>query len=400
MIRCISFDFLTILLGICLLAGCTKDNGGNPELPPADLSADATANCYIIPSAGSYSFKTVRGNSTKSVGDVAAAAVLWESFGTDVKPNVGDIVKSVEYKDGYVTFTTADPLNNGNALIAVMDAEDNILWSWHIWVCKDYTPTKDNQHVYNNNAGVVMDRNLGATSATLGDIHALGLLYQWGRKDPFLSAGNLPASTDDIIGEEENIYGKDATSNSYSVAASTLDWPRPVVTTDLTGKIDYAVKHPTTYIANGIDRDDWTRETPENRWYSNKKREYDPCPAGWRVPVDKEDIIDYSTIWNLAFGSGAWNTPSNWDKANLGMDFAKTDKKLGKNNSIWYPAAGGRNYRTGELIYVGGFCFCWTAHAMSDKSNASLLCFRNNGYVYPGEEAPRSWAASVRCVAE
>ena len=123
----ISFNLLTILLGVCILSGCTKDDGGNPKLPPADLSADATANCYIVPSAGSYSFKTVKGNSDNSVGDVATAVVLWESFGTDVKPNVGDIIKSVEYKEGHVTFTTANPLNNGNALIAVKDAEDNIL---------------------------------------------------------------------------------------------------------------------------------------------------------------------------------------------------------------------------------------------------------------------------------
>lgn len=54
-----------------------------------DLSADATANCCIVSSAGSYSFKTVNGNSTKSVVDVVIASVLWESFGTDVKPDVG-----------------------------------------------------------------------------------------------------------------------------------------------------------------------------------------------------------------------------------------------------------------------------------------------------------------------
>lgn len=395
------YFLLTILLGICSLAGCTKDDSGNTDLPPCDLSSDATANCYIVPAAGSYMFKTVKGNSSISVGDVAVAAVLWESFGTDVKPDVGDILKDVEYKDGYVSFTTANPLNNGNALIAVKDAEDNILWSWHIWVCKDYVPTKDNQHVYNNNAGIVMDRNLGATSATPGDIHALGLLYQWGRKDPFLSAGSIPARTEDsTIGEEDNIYGKDATSSTYSVAASTLDWPQPVATTGRTGKIDYAVKHPTTFIKSGDTLEDWAQESPETRWYSKIKGKYDPCPAGWRVPVDYEDIMDYSTIWNLALGSGTWKNPSNWDKANLGMDFAKTDKKLGKSSSIWYPAAGSRDYGTGELIYVGGFGCYWTAHGISGYSKSSLLSIKNDGYVYPRDEAPRSWGASVRCVAE
>ena len=39
-----------------------------------------------------------------------------------------------------------------------------------------------------------MDRNLGATSAALGDVGALGLLYQWGRKDPFLGSLSITES--------------------------------------------------------------------------------------------------------------------------------------------------------------------------------------------------------------
>lgn len=394
----ISFDFLTILLGFCLISGCTKDDGDDPKLPPADLSAEATANCYIVSAAGSYTFKTVRGNTATSVGDVATAAVLWESFGTDVKPKVGDIVKDVEYKDGYVSFATANPLNNGNALIAVKDADDNILWSWHIWVCKDYTPTKENQHVYNNNAGIVMDRNLGATSATPGDIHALGLLYQWGRKDPFLSAGSLPSKIDGIaIDEGDDLYGSGEASNSCTVAASTLEWPQPVEATAQTG-IEDAVKNPTTLFKT--DSNDWTKVDADTRWNTYTKTEYDPCPAGWRVPPEKNEYSNYNTIWDIAFDtSGIWRNPSNWDKTSLGMDFAKTDKKLGKAGSIWYPAAGGRENRTGALVYVGTLCSCWSAYAV-DRKAASILSVDNHGWVKPHDSAQRSWAASVRCVAE
>lgn len=392
----ISFSFLIILMGVCLLTACSKDNGGIINPPAADLSTDATANCYIVPSAGSYSFKTVRGNSDNSVGDVATAVVLWESFGTDVKPNVGDIIKSVEYTEGHVTFTTANPLNNGNALIAVKDAEDNILWSWHIWVCKDYTPTKDNQHVYNNKAGIAMDRNLGATSVTPGDVHALGLLYQWGRKDPFLSAGSLPSKIDGAtIEEDDDLYDSSDTPNSCTVAASTLDWPQPVATTAQTGIAD-AVKHPTTFFKS--ESSDWTAASTGTRWRNKEKTEYDPCPAGWRVPAVKEEYPDYYTIWSIAFDSGTWKNPSNWDKTNLGMDFAKTDKKLGKAGSIWYPAAGGREFRTGKLVYIGTLGSCWTAYAVNRK--AAILSIDNYGRVYPRDDAPRAWGASVRCVAE
>ena len=41
---------------------------------------------------------------------------------------------------------------------------------------------------YVNSNIVLMDRNIGALSATLGDPLSMGLLYQWGRKDPFLTA--------------------------------------------------------------------------------------------------------------------------------------------------------------------------------------------------------------------
>jgi hypothetical protein len=64
-----------------------------------------------------------------------------------------------------------------------MDADGVILWSWHIWLVQDQI----GYNTYANNAGVLMDRNLGATSAIEYDSGTIGLLYQWGRKDPFLS---------------------------------------------------------------------------------------------------------------------------------------------------------------------------------------------------------------------
>ena len=101
---------------------------------------------------------------------------------------------------------TVNAKKNGNAVVAVKK-DGKILWSWHIWACEGYNPDATAQK-YNNNAGVVMDRNLGATSATPGKPQTIGLLYQWGRKDPFLSGGKC------------TYEGK-----TYSMAASTItDW--------------------------------------------------------------------------------------------------------------------------------------------------------------------------------
>ena len=154
-----------------------------------DLSSSGSANCYIVSDSGLYKFKTVKGNSSESVGNVASASILWETFGTSVAPVPTDLIKAFCYKDGYIAFQTADTYKEGNAVIAAKDASGTILWSWHIWL----TDQPQGQEYYNN-AGTMMDRNLGATSATPGDVGALGLLYQWGRKDPFLGSSSISES--------------------------------------------------------------------------------------------------------------------------------------------------------------------------------------------------------------
>ena len=130
-----------------------------------NLSLSGSANCYIVSSVGLYKFKPVKGNSNESVGSVASASLLWETFGTDAAPMPSDLISGFCYKDGYIAFQTADTFKEGNAVIAAKDADGNILWSWHIW----FTDQPLGQ-VYYNNAGVMMDRNLGSTSATPGDV--------------------------------------------------------------------------------------------------------------------------------------------------------------------------------------------------------------------------------------
>lgn len=148
------------------------------------LDKDGSANSYIVSEAGSYQFIPTKGNSAEPVGTISSAEVLWETFGTDVIPNVGDLVKNVKYENGVISFDTPETFAEGNAVIAAKDASGTILWSWHIWLTD-----KPNELVYKNNAGTMMDRNLGAISAEEKvEYESIGLLYQWGRKDPFLNA--------------------------------------------------------------------------------------------------------------------------------------------------------------------------------------------------------------------
>ena len=313
--------------------------------------------------------------------------VLWETFGTDTAPQEGDLVKAdVEYSDGYVYFSTADTYKKGNAVIAVKDDKDTestgddvILWSWHIWLTDQ--PVSQTYYVYNSAfesfteevAGVMMDRNLGATSADPGEVGALGLLYQWGRKDPFLGSSSISVSTE---------------------AASTVTWPANVASAAETGTIEYAVSHPTTFITCNTANKDWyytdTENIDDTRWTTSESEKsiYDPCPAGWRVPDGGEE-----GIWSKAKGSSL-DYNRNYDSTDLGMNFSG---EFGTYLTIWYPAAGCRDYG-GSLYGVGNYGFCWSATPRG--SSAFTLYFYTSGLVSPSFNYYRAEGYSVRCLQE
>ena len=303
---------------LCVMPEVTIEESYLPEGPLNDLSENGTANCYIISNSGSYKFTPTKGNSNESVGEIASAEVIWESFGIDVTPNVGDLVKRVKYKDGVIYFDTQSEYKEGNAVIAAKDAGGTILWSWHIW----FTDHPEGQE-YFNDAGTMMDRNLGATSATPGDVGALGLLYQWGRKDPFLGSSSISESVE---------------------AKSTITWPSS--SWGGTTTIASAIANPTTFIEAYSENFDWyhsiSSSNDNTRWTesSNDKSIYDPCPVGWRVPDG-----DSNGVWSKALGSNL-DFDYTYDSANKGINFSGM---FGSESTIWYPASGCRSPTDGSL---------------------------------------------------
>ena len=316
----------------------------------ADLSAAGTANCYLVSKAGDYKFKAVIGNTDATVGNVKSVEVLWESFGTDVMPNVGDLIDTVSVRDGYVRFSTPETFANGNAVIAVRNSKGTILWSWHIWCSEEGWQ----EHIYNNNAGTMMDRNLGATSATPGSVGALGLLYQWGRKDPFLGSSSIRIS-------------------SSVQALSTGTWK--ISSTWITNAL--AISNPTTFFTG------YENYFPNGNWQS-KKTAYDPCPAGWRVP-DGGEI----GIWKTA---GFAKT--SFDSTNRGISFS-----ISSPETTWYPASGYLNYGSGVLS-TGNNAYYWSVTPSSNDSAYGLYFF-SSGNVNPTNfYFTRSGGYSVRCLKE
>lgn len=340
--------------------------GGEIEGGIVNLSENGTANSYIVSSAGTYKFTPTKGNSSESVGSIASAVVLWESFGTDVTPNVGDLVKNVKHENGVISFETPSAYKEGNAVIAAKDASGEILWSWHIWL----TDQPEGQEYYND-AGTMMDRNLGATSATPGDVGAHGLLYQWGRKDPFLGSSSISSST---------------------VAKSTITWPSAVSSNSSNGTIAYATANPTTFVGAFSSPYDWHYSSRDNSLWTtseSSKSIYDPCPAGWRVPDGGSN-----GVWLKACGSGFLSFDYTYNSTNEGMNFSG---KFGSASTIWYPASGSRG-GSGSLDLVGSCDYYWSASPFNYL--AYILYFDDYGSVAPSTSSSRASGQSVRCLQE
>ena len=317
-----------------------------------DLSAAGTANCYLIQGAGDYKFKSVIGNTDATVGNVKSVEVLWESFGTDEMPNVGDLIASVSYKNGYIRFSTPENFRDGNAVIAAKNSKGNILWSWHIWCAEEGW----REQVYYNDAGTMMDRNLGATSATPGEVGTLGLLYQWGRKDSFM--------------------GSSSVSSSNSLAWSTGEWAYSSVANPVTWM------NPMTFFG-------YYTTSPSNYWRS-EKTVYDPCPVGWRTPEGGDN-----SVWANASTSGV----SFKDKGLVIENGLNLSGIFGADEMIYYPFSGYRS-QDGLLKNTGNYGSYWTC--TFDYTTAYYMIISRYGDVETNNHINQSYrtSSSVRCQKE
>lgn len=307
-----------------------------------DLSANGTANSYIVQKSGTYRFRTVKGNSQESAGTATSAETVWTTFCTKTAPVEGDLIRNPEYSDGYITFTVPEPFMEGNAVIAAKDADGTILWSWHIWMVEDQIE----EHTYANDAGVMMDRNLGAISATIEDNGSLGLMYQWGRKDPIIGAYQ-------ILNEKDiaRSYGREWT---YVKSDAT------------TGTIGYAVQNPTTFIIKSSSSNDWLYGTHDSTRWGSEKTIYDPCPPGWRVPDGGPDGF--------------------WDKAGLTRQITGNRSGVGMivpvtycSSESWWPAIGRYTTTIESLSSIKNYGYYWTASSKSEKE-AYRFSFQVSGY--------------------
>ncbi len=223
-----------------------------------NLSAKGTANCYIVHAAGGYSLDaTVMGNGAAgaTVGGVTfadyrerlepvSAKAIWMTEKT--------LVRSLSIENGQLKFVVPEPFRAGNALVAACDAAGEVIWSWHIWLTEADLDASTQTYA---NGFVLMDRNLGALSATPGELSSLGLYYQWGRKDPFVGPDEVYKSS--ITVSDANPCRQTVYDDAGNMLNPYTDFRAVSATGDGTiGSIAYATAHPETFIG-GKNATDW-----------------------------------------------------------------------------------------------------------------------------------------------
>ena len=334
--------------------------------------ANTASNSYIISSPGTYAIPLVVGNSAKRIDDAYKAIIEWESLCTSEETTAGDLLSDISIDADFVYIKTNPLLTNGNAVVSVKDIHNNVLWSWHLWCCRGYDPIAS-EVVLRNNAGVLMDRNLGACSATPGDVLALGLLYQWGRKDPFLNGDSISYSP-----------------LTQSSAKSTIVWPNTVKSSISTGTVDYATANPTTFIYGEEDNEyDWHfLNRCDTLWNQSRKTIYDPCPPGWKVPDGGEQ-----NIWRI----GRFNSNSLADdNLNKGVIYFEDDSDV----TSWYPKAGAKFSYYGNLSNAQiGMSGNYHTNAVKGIYAQSLYFTGKTSFNY-WDYLSRSIGASIRCQRE
>ncbi|MCR5018302.1 MAG: fimbrillin family protein [Bacteroidales bacterium] len=322
------------------------------------------ANCYMISEGGYYKFaaqKVDKSNvftGTAPASDGYTAKWLWATS-NESKVDFISLGNS-----GAVNFRA--PANaNGSTVLAVLDPDGNIVWSWHVW-CKPESEMEP-YHYGRNNAWLMSDINLGATSKN--GTGAYGFYYQWGRKDPF------PADPSTCV------FNTGVTISGYSSKKGD-------VTPDAIG---YTIAHPTTFLyAN--DYRTWIStasqaDDAQSLWnnVNRNKTNYDPCPAGYCVPVQN------GFAWYSVFTASAmtWQTGGALytDPANV---------------STFYPAGGYLN--GGTLTDAGATVRCWAANLSATPSATanmhaySLLITLSNQTVKNNEAARSAFGLPVRCM--
>lgn len=414
-----------------------QTNGGSTD--------ENTANCYAVSAPGYYSFPLVYGNAIKdgtantsaytstapSANNIlsnfinhtgnaitdpyisknadctpAKAELVWQdepSLVTDIKYN--------NRGNGNISFSVKkNTIRQGNAVIAIKDAGNNVLWSWHIWVTDEdinktieitnhqgykYKMLSVNLGWCDANTVTYAERSCkvkfiaGKASQTITVKQASNSIktgvnhpyYAWGRKDPFQPSNGLG----DI---NKTWYDKDDASSTNNPAIEDFS-------TGITCIKNNILK------PNVINGQYYGDDTYVNLWSANNnvytnndnpvvKTIYDPSPVGFKIPPSNA-FTGFTTTGKdtekISEINGTLNSSLN------GWDFY-TDSS--KSKTIFFPISGFRDYEDGGRVeFIGVRGYCWLSVPFNRRGFVHILRYYPS-LVYPVNSTHRSCGFGVR----
>ncbi len=310
---------------------------------------------YRVETGGGYNFADYLSPHDENL-KIARVGIIWQTKDCIGNNTDGTLVQLGENTGDIHQKIYVRTQKKGNALIGAYNSKGDILWSWHIWVTDHepdnlgkavtyYTYDWDNNGIYPEKPRIqgyaVMSCNLGALTDNQKGIgnglhrypdeitQAFGMLYQWGRKDPFPPLRNVANEHQDYNDEHTDQHYDN--SNQIEVhKTSVADESKlfhSVIGSTLTGAVRHAIANPTVFIcgtkevnksesyvqlkSNYFNNGDWCPigESDNKLWgglepasdgmkaytinpnnnvhiydnYGTEKSIFDPCPTGWRV---------------------------------------------------------------------------------------------------------------------
>lgn len=408
-----------------------------------------TANCYLVNAPGTYRLPLVYGNAIKG-GNPNSSAYISTTSGSNVlrkfinhrgvaitDPYIYNnahctpanctlvwqdelnLVTNVALSGDFLTFTVnQSTIRQGNAVVAVRDASNTVLWSWHIWLTdyelgtglktitnhqnQDYTILPVNvgwcdgiEKVYAERTVQVRFKQLptagytptvSQTITVKQNAHNISFIgnntyFQYGRKDPFVG-GILDGST---------IKSK----TWYDANGNVKINQNPPLGNFSTGNdcIMSGIKGPGTFCTNNV-----MDNTYANLWSADNtvftendnpvtKTIYDPSPEGYKLPPSNV-FTGFTTTGSDTSTPSQFNVSGAWDN---GWNFYCNS---GKTETVFFPAPGGRYSSSGLPRMIGSGGFYWAA-TPSSASYGRYLDFYSHR-VYPLYKYHRSYGFSVR----
>lgn len=430
----------------------------------------APANCFVLTPNSSIIFdpydRSERGggfdystyvNKNDNNKKITSVKILWQTGnGTDFAIGKNSDGKLVYLDNKDKIHVTAGKIN-GNAIIAGYNNKNEIVWSWHIWVNNNMpaqvskavpytTYAWDETGIKSSDPNVrvagkpVMSCNLGALGTTPGAA-SYGLLYQWGRKDPFPQGKEnyhhdlYPYTSTYIVA----VYDNAGTQIPMSSTEGTGELFQAIMVNSTNGNIEYSRKHPTHFFKCTDDNANINSYVNDGDWYwghndrlwggkpvaeatkiyetntphtllladngATEKSIFDPCPSGWMLAPGDMWLgftrngfnVNGNTTYDL-INCSETNTTENSN--NFGYHIYMQGWKTGP--TVYFPSQGIR-MEDGKALRNG---VCGNYHTSTPGKDGTVYIFHLHTtatlLIFEGSysNTRRTFGGPVRCVRE